>query len=204
MHNVRWVTKDVAASLTWRWLVEGRLAANFTDVAKGNLFGRWPGTGSIVMKLWVSFLLLSLSLSGWADGPLSSQMETFLVTKKNGKEVVVATQQASPGDVVEYRLTYSNESDQPLSGLVITGPVPANTEYLKESAAADVKAEFTVSIDGGETYQSEPVKRTQTDSKGQSKEIIVPAGEYTQLRWVPEKGLQPGKVQTYRYRVKVQ
>ena len=157
------------------------------------------------MKLFISALMmLSLSVVSWADGPLSSQMETFLVTNKKGEELVVVTEQASPGDIVEYRLTYTNESQQPLSGLVITGPVPANTQYLEDSAAADVKAAFTVSIDGGETYHAEPVKKTQTDRNGQPKNIIVPPSEYTQLRWVPDKGIQPGKVQTYRYRVKVQ
>ena len=43
------------------------------------------------MKLSFSVLLLSLSSLLWADGPLTSQMETFLVTEKDGKETVVAT-----------------------------------------------------------------------------------------------------------------
>ena len=63
------------------------------------------------MKLSFSVLLLSLSSLLWADGPLTSQMETFLVTEKDGKETVVATEQASPGDVVEYRLTYQNTGE---------------------------------------------------------------------------------------------
>lgn len=140
----------------------------------------------------------------WADGPLSSKMETYLVSEKNGQEEMVASQEASPGDVIEYRLVYTNEVEQPLSGLEITGPIPANTAYLKGSASTDVSTEFTVSIDDGSSFEAEPVTRTLTGPDGQTQNVIVPPSDYTQLRWVPENGIQPGQVLEYRYRVKVQ
>ena len=148
--------------------------------------------------------LLFWTTTLWADGPLSSKMDTYLVTEKNGQEEMIATQEASPGDVIEYRLVYTNEAEQPLSGLEITGPIPANTAYLKDSASADVNAEFTVSIDDGSSFEAEPVTRTLTGPDGQKQNVIVPPSDYTQLRWVPENGIQPGQVLEYRYRVKVQ
>ena len=156
------------------------------------------------MKLYISVLLLSLSSLIWAEGPLTSQMETFLVTEKGGKETVVATEQASPGDVVEYRLTYRNTGEQPLSGLVITGPVPANTAYVGGSANTKVDASFTVSIDNGTSFLAEPVTREVKDADGQSKDVTVPPSDYTQVRWQPNGSLKPDQEQQYRYRVKVQ
>lgn len=131
-------------------------------------------------------------------------METYLVAEKDGQEVMTATEQASPGDIIEYRLVYTNEAEQPLKGLQITGPIPANTAYLDDTAATDVNADFTVSIDDGSSYESEPVTRTQTGADGQSQNITVPPQDYTQLRWTPKNGIRPGQVQEYRYRVRVQ
>lgn len=156
------------------------------------------------MKLLFSVLLLAMSSLIWAEGPLSSHMETFLVTENEGKETVAATEQASPGDVVEYRLTYRNTGDQPLSGLVITGPVPANTEYLEESADTKVDAAFTVSIDNGTSFLAEPVTREVKDKDGQTTNVTVPPSDYTQVRWQPKGSLAPDTEQQYRYRVKVQ
>ncbi len=68
--------------------------------------------------------LLFWTTTLWADSPLSSKMETYLVAEKNGQEVMTVTDEASPGDVIEYRLIYTNKAEQPLSGLEITGPIP--------------------------------------------------------------------------------
>ena len=156
------------------------------------------------MKLLFSALMLVMSVVVWADAPLSSQMESYLVTSKDGKEVVEEAEQASPGDIVEYRLTYTNNGDQPLSGLIITGPIPANTVYLENSAATQVNADFTVSIDNGDSFQAEPITKTITGENGQSKNVEVSPSDYTQVRWQPKGSLQPDQVQEYRYRVRVQ
>ncbi|MEQ3724905.1 hypothetical protein [Alcanivorax sp.] len=156
------------------------------------------------MKLLFSALMLVMSVVVWADAPLSSQMESYLVTSKDGKEVVEEAEQASPGDIVEYRLTYTNNGDQPLSGLIITGPIPANTVYLENSAATQVNADFTVSIDNGDSFQAEPITKTITGENGQSKNVEVSPSDYTQVRWQPKGSLQPDQVQEYRYRVTVQ
>lgn len=156
------------------------------------------------MNRWLLSALLFWATTLWADGPLSSKMETYLVAEKNGQEVMTATEEASPGDVIEYRLIYTNNAEQPLSGLEITGPIPANTAYLKDSAATDAEAVFTVSIDDGSSFEAEPVTRNTSGPDGQSKNVIVPPSDYTQLRWVPVNGIQPDQVLEYRYRVKVQ
>jgi uncharacterized repeat protein (TIGR01451 family) len=158
----------------------------------------------LLMKLLFSALMLVMSVVVWADAPLSSQMESYLVTSKDGKEVVEEAEQASPGDIVEYRLTYTNNGDQPLSGLIITGPIPANTVYLENSAATQVNADFTVSIDNGDSFQAEPITKTITGENGQSKNVEVSPSDYTQVRWQPKGSLQPDQVQEYRYRVTVQ
>ncbi|HSD85820.1 MAG TPA: right-handed parallel beta-helix repeat-containing protein, partial [Anaerolineae bacterium] len=43
-----------------------------------------------------------------------------------------------PGAIIEYTLTYSNNSDLPLSGAIITDQLPANTSYLTDTSGLPV------------------------------------------------------------------
>lgn len=156
------------------------------------------------MKRFLIPLLLLVAVIAQADGPLASEMKTFLVTHGgNGDEVLEPTDQASPGDTVEYRLIYKNTSSQPLSGLVITGPIPANTAYVENSNRTPVEARFVVSVDNGTSFQSEPVKRVRTDANGERQEAVVPPGQYTHVRWHPAGAIEPGEKEIFRYRVTV-
>ena len=67
-----------------------------------------------------------------------------------------------------------------------------------------MSADFTVSIDNGDSFQAEPVTKTVTGENGQSKNVEVSPSDYTQVRWQPKGSLQPDQVQEYRYRVRVQ
>ena len=137
-------------------------------------------------------------------GSLESLMETYLVTKdKAGQEVFTKTDSALPGDVVEYRTTYRNGGDSPLSGLVVQVPVPASTQYLPGSAHCGLPHDLMVSIDGGVTWDKEPVMRIRKDGDGVEKQVIVGSKEYSHIRWIPKQPIQPGEVQVYRCRVKI-
>lgn len=139
----------------------------------------------------------------WANGPLTSEIQSFLITTDDdGREQRVPTTHAAPGDVIEYLLTYTNTSEQPLSGLIVTGPIPANTQYLEASAHADVQARLVVSVDDGVEFAAEPLA---DDSRNESRQeqAVIPADTYTHLRWLPDTDIQPGQVQTFSYRVQV-
>lgn len=139
-----------------------------------------------------------------SPAPLTNTMEAFLVQQnQQGKEVLVRTNTAAPGDMLEYHLTYSNVSQQDLSGLVVTGPVPANTQYVGKSASRGQGANFVVSIDGGQTFEGEPVKRVVTDAQGRKKTVVIGPEKYTHVRWNLASALKSGMQNTYFYRVAV-
>jgi uncharacterized repeat protein (TIGR01451 family) len=147
--------------------------------------------------------ILAMCATAFA-GPLESLMETLLVTKDAaGAEVLKKTDAAYPGDIVEYRTTYRNAGDSALSGLVVQIPVPPNTTYVAGSAASLVVHDLLISIDGGATWDEEPVKRMRQGEDGEKKEIIIGPEEYTHIRWVPKRAIQPGEVQVFRCRVKI-
>ncbi|MEE9302167.1 MAG: hypothetical protein V3U84_00130 [Thiotrichaceae bacterium] len=139
-----------------------------------------------------------------AQSPLSSEMKAFVVQKDaTGKEKLMAVKSAEPGQTIQYQLTYQNKGKGALKGLTVTGPVPANTHFLGKSTHTKVKADLVVSIDGGKTYEKEPVKRMKAQADGSKKMVVIPADKYTHVRWKTKSALQSGSKQVFNYRVKV-
>lgn len=135
---------------------------------------------------------------------LSSHMRASVVTlDSQGREAIHELKKAAPGQTIQYDLTYSNSSDQAFKGLVVTGPVPTHTHYLANTAATKVTAQRLVSIDGGQTFEEEPVKRQQKMADGKMKTVIIPAEKYTHIRWKANDSLDSQGHQQYSYRVKV-
>ena len=139
------------------------------------------------------------------EDPLTSALEAYIVTEtEDGSENIEPAESVIPGDVIEYRISYSNNGENSISGLVVTGPVPSGVEYVGESAASEEPHNLEVSTDNGETWQVEPVMRTVTDEEsGEAREEVVPPTEYTHVRWVSVNPMDPEETQQYRYRVRV-
>ena len=156
---------------------------------------------------WFGAMLLGVlllpSAASAQESPLESTLESYLVVEEGGEERLTPAEQAGPGDIIEYRLLYTNVSDRALSGLVVNGPIPNNTSYLGDTDSASVNAAFTVSVGAGDEFQSEPYTRVVTDENGNQQEEVVPPEDYTQLRWEPVDSIAPNQTQTYIYRVQV-
>jgi len=138
-------------------------------------------------------------------GPLESNMSAYLVgTDKNGKEILKKTDSAAPGETIEYLLTYQNTGKTQLSALAVNGPIPPNTSFIQGSNSTKVPHEFKVSIDHGKTWDTEPVRRKQTNKDGKEIWVIIPPSEYTNIQWMAKKPIGPGQIQTYRYRITIE
>lgn len=163
------------------------------------------------MKLSKGFAALFLGAvvtfsvtAAFAESKLNSTVQAFAVTTNDaGKEQLQPAKEVDPGQVVEMHASYKNNGDNTIRNLVVTAPVPANMHYVADSQQAPVTAEFTVSIDRGTTFKPEPITRKVKNDKGEMVEIVVPATEYTHLRWKPQPELAANTQQVYTYRVKV-
>ena len=127
-----------------------------------------------------------------------------VVETKGGAQTrrMVPTQSASPGDVVEYVLTYANQGDEAATNAVVEDPIPKGTTYVSGSATGD-GALLTFSADGGKSF-AEPVKLTyevRLPSGAVERRVATPA-EYTHIRWTIAK-LAPGAAGTVAFRVQV-
>lgn len=160
----------------------------------------------------IGYSLVSLAIVGSVaafaasqqSSPLNTNMKAFVVTvDAKGKEKLQTAKRAEPGQVIQYQITSTNAGKQQLKGLMAVGPIPAHTRYVGQSAYTKTKANMQVSIDGGKTFEKEPVKRKQTMPDGSVKMVIIPADQYTHIRWQAKDALVSGSKHVYNYRVKV-
>lgn len=160
------------------------------------------------MKKFMAAVVLALPLFAssaiYADAPVQGTMEAFVVETEKNKEKLVAAKDVEPDQIVEYQLTYTNQGKSDINGLKVVGPVPSGTVYLSNTALAQQKSNLRVSIDGGVTFEPEPVKRTVVKENGEVVEKIVSPEKYTHIQWIPEVAIEgDGGKQFYSYRVRV-
>ncbi len=142
--------------------------------------------------------------AGHADEPIQGAMEAFVVQLEDERETLLAAKEVEPNQLVEYQLTYTNVGESKINGLTVVGPVPEGTTYVSDTANADVDAALQVSIDGGKTFEPEPVIRLETRESGEVVEKVVPPEQYTHLKWKAQDAITAdGGTQFYTYRVRV-
>ncbi len=108
---------------------------------------------------------------------LNAVLSQFKVLKDaNGKEQLTEANSVRPGDVIEYRVVYTNNGDRPIVGLTADLPIPDGLEYLPRSAKPGADRVRAATRNG--VFAAEPLLRT---VNGRAEP--VPYDEYRQLRW---------------------
>lgn len=99
-----------------------------------------------------------------------------VVKGADGKEQLLDAATVKPGDVIEYRATYTNRSAKPVTGVVATLPIPEGLQYQPLTAKPGATL-VQAAVKGGD-YSAEPLIRTVA-----GKVQPVPYAEYRSLRW---------------------
>ncbi len=107
----------------------------------------------------------------------------------------------APGDVVEYRLVFTNITGRPVNNIQFTDPLPEGMHYLQGTAGADredVDVEF--SLDGGTSYSELPMVEVVVDGRTE----LRPASPevYTNIRWTVHGLVQPDAAVTAAFQVR--
>ncbi len=105
------------------------------------------------------------------------------------------------GDVVEYRLVFTNITGRPVNNIQFTDPLPEGMHYLQGTAGADregVVVEF--SLDGGTSYSEQPMVEVVVDGRTE----LRPASpeDYTNIRWTVQGEVQPDAAVTAAFQVR--
>ncbi|MCK4349364.1 MAG: DUF11 domain-containing protein, partial [Candidatus Krumholzibacteria bacterium] len=106
-------------------------------------------------------------------------------------------------DMIEYTLRYWNSGNASVSGVNLTGPVPAGTAYLDKTASDDEGLHPIFSIDGGKTYHEVPVTYVVITKDGVEKRKIATPDMITHVRWPVDGILEVGQEVFVSYRVQV-
>ncbi|KAF3997088.1 DUF11 domain-containing protein [Glaciimonas immobilis] len=138
------------------------------------------------------------------QGPVQATLSSHTLQIKDGKEVFIDDpRQVRPGDVIEYRVTYLNFSEQTVSDVQATLPIPIGANYLAGSARPALVMART--MNGTTTVLSDfvpvPIKR-QVVVAGKSQAVDVPESEYRELRWNLAE-LKKGESKTVKARIVV-
>lgn len=120
-----------------------------------------------------------------ATAQAKPDVETILTSKKvtvgaDKKEALIDAPTVKPGEVIEYRATYTNKGKAAVGGLTATLPIPAGTGY--QGGTASPKAGVSASLGDGK-FAPIPLKRKVKLPDGKEVERDVPLTEYKSLQW---------------------
>jgi len=141
-----------------------------------------------VMKNKCTFL--TILILGFAANVLAQQseevtsvLEVFRITvNEDGEEISVPSTEVAPGDLIEYRLTYTNKLDESITQLYPILPVPIGMEFKIESATPSLEGASL--SNSGNTFQRLPLTRQVRQPDGTTVTVEVPSREYRRLRWM--------------------
>ena len=128
------------------------------------------------------------------------KVDRYVDDKGRVQRRLVEPNRVIPGDELRYSVRFTNVGDQPVDAgsVVITNPVPGNTEYLEGTAAGD-SAQILYSVDAGAQFGSPSVLRVTENGS----EAPANASDYTTIRWVYAPGLEPGATGTVSFNVRL-
>ncbi|WP_082548502.1 DUF11 domain-containing protein [Variovorax sp. Root473] len=94
-----------------------------------------------------------------------------------GEERLQDAATIKPGDLIEYRATYTNNTGKSVAGLTATLPIPEGLEYTPRSAKPGAGLAQAATKDG--VFGNEPLERKLPGGKTEP----VPYSEYRTFRW---------------------
>ena len=146
-----------------------------------------------------SFALIGVA-HAQSTSPIQGVLDQNLVTVgSGGKETLMPAERVKPGDLLEYRVRYSNKSNAPVNDFAVTLPIPRGLELV---AVSDSPRASLASTDGSK-FEPVPLLRKVTNANGVQITEPVPLAEYRALRWQVGQ-LGAGKSAQFVARAKVE
>jgi len=161
------------------------------------------------MKTLFRTVLFALLLAVAATPAVAQQRQALVVTAQNRTAAAEQTagrkrsdDRARPGDVLRYRLTFTNVTPGAVRGVTLANPLPAGVRFVGGSARTergDARVEY--SADGGRTFSAQPMEEAVVDGRAVTRP--VPAERYTHVRWTVGGALAPGATVVAEYDARV-
>lgn len=148
------------------------------------------------VRFLVALALLALAAPALAQqqpARAAQQQQALVVTAQNRTAVAAKRADAAvrPGDMVRYKLTFTNVAGRQVRGVALANPLPQGMRFVAGSASStrnDARLEY--SIDGGRTFSAQPVVEVVVD--GRTVRRPAPPEQYTHVRWTVDGWVAPG------------
>lgn len=126
---------------------------------------------------------MSVQLMAQQSEGVTSTLQVYNITvNDDGEEIATETTEVTPGDIIEYRMTYTNNLDNSITNLQPILPIPVGMEFVLESASPN--PEGASLSNSGDSFQRLPLTRQVRQPDGTTVEEEVPSREYRRLRWM--------------------
>lgn len=107
-----------------------------------------------------------------------------------------------PGDVVRYRLTFTNVTARAVKNVIFDNPLPTGLRYQPGTASSDrEQVAIHYSIDGGKSYSAQPM--IEVEVEGKRVQRPAPTDMYTHIRWSVQGSVLPGAVVHAEFRAQL-
>ena len=159
-------------------------------------------------KLFGLLLALTLAAPLHAQAPtrapsalaVSAETRTAMAAAARGAKRADSTVHA--GDVLRYKLTFTNTAGRPVRQVALQNPVASGLQFVAGSASSsrqDARAEY--SADNGVTWSPKPMETVLID--GKRVERAVAPERYTGVRWIVDGWVSPGATVTAQFEARL-
>lgn len=165
-------------------------------------------------RLYAVVLLCLLAIGGAAGFSQSYRIKSFTtrpevkivlsgMVKRAGKNLSIEDAgQVNSGEVLNWTVVSENVGTADALSNDATAQIPAGTTFVAGSAASEVPAQVTYSIDGGKNFSPQPVTSVR-QADGSVKQVPAPVSMYTQIRYHWDTPLTPSDKRAASYQVRV-
>ena len=153
----------------------------------------------------LALAVLAAAGPAWAEVTLTPEVqkvETFVDDEGNAQRRLVDADSVVPGDELRYTIRFSNAGSASVDAgsIVITNPLPEDTEYL-DGTAFGAGTNITFSTDAGASFGlPEQLTVVREDSVSP---VAAEARDYTTIRWEFTPELAPGESSYVSFNVRL-
>lgn len=128
------------------------------------------------------------------------KVERFVDSNGRVQRRLVAPDSVVPGDELFYTVQFTNVGDAPVDerSVVITNPIPQNTEYL-EGTADGQATEIKFSVDEGNAFDAADALRVVGEGAARQANAV----DYDAIRWIYKPDLAPGESSKVSFSVRL-
>lgn len=153
---------------------------------------------TLLAALLLAWPLPAVAQQDGAQPSLVITVENLTATAEADTAAPRESGDARPGDVLRYRLEFTNGTDRALRDVVLSNPIPETIRLVGgtvRSSRDDAQVEY--SADGGQTWSAEPMEDVQVE--GRRVRRPIPPDRFTNVRWTIPGWVQPRDTVTAEY-----